>query len=284
MPMPKTEIDYSNTIIYKITCKDPIIQDVYVGHTTNFVQRKHAHKQSCVNVKAPNHACKLYAIIREHGGWKNWIMEIVHFFTCNNQYEARTKEQEYFVLLKATLNSIEPMSKPKPSIKTSCKPKPVIKPYANISDIIETSETTYRFSCNCCLFQCNKKSNYLQHLLTPKHLKASDGTQPTEKCQNFECNCGKQYLTKSGLWKHKKKCKPTTDAINNCCVDKEIIMLKMQENNELTNMLVEEHKYALQMMMEEHKFIIQTMIEEHKSSQQMMHEVIKHDYHKYNNP
>ena len=49
--MPKTEIDYSNTIIYKIVCKDQNIKDIYVGHTTNFVQRKHAHKQNCNNNK-----------------------------------------------------------------------------------------------------------------------------------------------------------------------------------------------------------------------------------------
>ena len=47
--MPKVEIDYSNTIIYKISCKDIAIKEVYVGHTTNFVQRKHTHKQSCIN-------------------------------------------------------------------------------------------------------------------------------------------------------------------------------------------------------------------------------------------
>lgn len=45
--MPKVEIDYSNTIFYKIFCKDTTIKDLYVGLTTNFVQRKHAHKQSC---------------------------------------------------------------------------------------------------------------------------------------------------------------------------------------------------------------------------------------------
>ena len=67
--MPKIEIDYSNTIIYKITCKDPNITDVYVGHTTNFVQRKHAHKQSCINNKSSNHKCKLYEVIRNNGGW-----------------------------------------------------------------------------------------------------------------------------------------------------------------------------------------------------------------------
>jgi len=34
--MPKINIDYSNTLIYKITCKDLLINEVYVGHTTNF--------------------------------------------------------------------------------------------------------------------------------------------------------------------------------------------------------------------------------------------------------
>ena len=53
--MPKNEIDYSNTIIYKITCKNPSISELYVGHTTNFVQRKHAHKQGCVNEKSSNY-------------------------------------------------------------------------------------------------------------------------------------------------------------------------------------------------------------------------------------
>ena len=38
--MPKKEINYQNTIIYKIRCKDLNIKDVYVGHTTNFIQRK----------------------------------------------------------------------------------------------------------------------------------------------------------------------------------------------------------------------------------------------------
>ena len=84
--MPKTEIDYSNTIIYKITCNNPNVNDLYVGHTTNFVQRKHAHKQSCINDN-----CKLYNVIRNNGGWNNWNMEIINFFNCKDHYEARKK-------------------------------------------------------------------------------------------------------------------------------------------------------------------------------------------------
>ena len=81
--MPKVIIDYSNTIIYKIYCKNPDIKDLYVGHTTNFVQRKHSHKQNCVNSNSVCYDMKVYKTIRNNGGWDNWNMEIVNFFNCN---------------------------------------------------------------------------------------------------------------------------------------------------------------------------------------------------------
>ena len=35
--MPKSQIEFSHTIIYKICCKDTNVNDIYVGNTTNFV-------------------------------------------------------------------------------------------------------------------------------------------------------------------------------------------------------------------------------------------------------
>ena len=35
--MPKVEIDYTNTIFYKIYCKNSSVTDVYIRHTTNFI-------------------------------------------------------------------------------------------------------------------------------------------------------------------------------------------------------------------------------------------------------
>ena len=122
--MPKVEIDYSNTIFYKIFCKDINIKELYVGLTTNFVQRKHGHKQSCKNEKAPNHNCKLYNAIRNAGGWENWQMEIIAFHNCKDSYEAHKKEQEYFESLNATLNSVEPLSNPHTNSITN--------PYSNL--------------------------------------------------------------------------------------------------------------------------------------------------------
>ena len=37
--MPKQIIDYSKNIIYKMVCNDLNVKDVYVGHTTNFINR-----------------------------------------------------------------------------------------------------------------------------------------------------------------------------------------------------------------------------------------------------
>ena len=152
--MPKTEIDYSNTIIYKITCKDPNVKDVYVGHTTNFVQRKHTHKQCSINDKTANYKCKLYEVIRNNGGWSNWQMEIINFLNCHDHYEARQKEQEYFILLNATLNSIEPM--PKPKQKETIITPIIIKP------------TLY---CETCDIHCSTLKIFEKHNETSKHKK-----------------------------------------------------------------------------------------------------------------
>ena len=169
--MPKIIIDYSNTIIYKIFCKDPNVSDIYVGHTTNFVQRKHAHKQNSMNSKSPCYDLKLYKIIRDNGGWDNWCMEIVNFFNCKDSYEARKKEQEYFISLNATLNSIEPLLSKKQTqdavILTDKKDNMEI----NIEIQQENPKNPNVFECKCCDYiTCNEK-DFNKHILIHFHIK-----------------------------------------------------------------------------------------------------------------
>jgi len=215
--MPKTEIDYSNTIIYKITCKDTSVTDVYVGHTTNFVQRKHSHKQNAIHNNIND--CKLYQVIRANGGWNNWKMEIVNFFDCKDHYEARKKEQEYFESLKATLNSVEPF--PTPNINpqysllinnnnkiifnckvcklnfTSTKAinnhnntnkhKKNTELAVNVTDeiIIDNIITEYKYKCSTCNFNTINKKDYNKHLITFKH---KNNIKILENAQNNEEN------------------------------------------------------------------------------------------------
>lgn len=106
--MPKIQIDYSNTIIYKLCCKDPTITDIYVGHTTNFLQRKHNHKTNCCNENTKNYNLNVYKYIRKNGGWDNWSMIQIEHFNCNNSNEALIRERYWIEVLKPKLNAISP--------------------------------------------------------------------------------------------------------------------------------------------------------------------------------
>ena len=107
--MPKKDINYSKTIIYKIVCNDLNITDVYVGHTTNFTKRKALHKYDCNNINRKNYNLKIYNTIRNNGGFENWSMiEIEKFQDCNDINEASARERYYYELLNAKLNTNHP--------------------------------------------------------------------------------------------------------------------------------------------------------------------------------
>ena len=225
--MPKVIIDYSNTIIYKITCKDKNVTDIYVGHTTNFVQRKHAHKQGCINNTSP----KVYDVIRNNGGWSNWVMEIINFFNCKNLYEAKQYEQEYFISLHATLNSVEPLS-----IKSTPKIQPLIT--ENNEDIIK------EYFCKNCNYTCDLKQHYKQHCLSKKHNSNIENIN-IDNSLKFNCKCGKIYKDRSGLWKHLKLCKIDIELNNDDKISQQIPQITptmfydlLKQNNELQKIII----------------------------------------------
>ena len=74
---------------------------------------------------------------------------------------------------------------------------------------METEETSAseknekNFICSKCDFKCSYLSDWSRHLVTRKHQTETNGNQMET---NYECDCGKKFITNSGLWKHKKKC------------------------------------------------------------------------------
>ena len=92
--MPRTNINYSNSTIYERYCKDPNIQDVYIGTTTNFKNRKHQHKINSLNIN-PN-SSNLSRFINQNGGWNNWNMIFLEKFPCN--YNLELKKRQYEIL------------------------------------------------------------------------------------------------------------------------------------------------------------------------------------------
>ena len=275
--MPKVKIDYSNTIFYKIYCKDPSVKELYIGHTTNFVQRKYAHKQSCINTKSVNYNCKVYKVIRDNMGWDNWTMEIIAFHKCEDLHSAKKQEQQYFEEYNATLNSIEPLPPRKPKKDVVIKPpKEVfycsscrvyfntrksqeehnkrqrhIKMEQNNSAEISQKLTNTRVKtyCEICNYYCSKQSDFNKHLSTRKHqIRISPNNFSSEIANGYTCNCGKKYKHMSSLCNHKRKCDGTPQAPNTpnntaTAIDTQTLLIEIvKQNNEFKDLILEERR------------------------------------------
>ena len=93
-----------------------------------------------------------------------------------------------------------------------------------------------KYICKSCMFSSNRIGDWKRHIVTKKHCKRILLPLPPlhkDNCpkEKYLCEtCEKKYVSRNGLWKHKKKCIPK---------DKELIMLIMKENHELKNMMME---------------------------------------------
>ena len=106
--MPPNTINYSNTHFYKLCCKDPDVLDIYVGHTTDFANRKSIHKRYCNNEKDRHYNIYVYTFIRNNGGLDNWDMILIEKTECENLLDALKREREHIETLHATLNKRVP--------------------------------------------------------------------------------------------------------------------------------------------------------------------------------
>ncbi len=102
--MPFKESNYANSLIYKLCCKDPNIEEIYVGSSTNFKQRKASHKKNCYNENSRKYKMKVYQFIRDNGGWDNWNMIQIEPYSCETKRELEKREEELRKELKASLN------------------------------------------------------------------------------------------------------------------------------------------------------------------------------------
>lgn len=98
-------VNYNNSIIYKLCCKDINVKDIYVGSTTNFIRRKCEHKSKCNNINDKYYNLNVYQFIRDNGNINNWDMVLIEEFECNNKLELHKRERYYIEQLGATLNS-----------------------------------------------------------------------------------------------------------------------------------------------------------------------------------
>jgi hypothetical protein len=242
----KSTLDYSNTVIYKIYCKDESITDVYVGHTTNFNKRKMQHESVCNNLKNQS---KIYDVIRSNGGWQNWNMIEIATYCCQDKTEARIKENEHCISENATLNTCPPYADRSSYFclicDVQCNNKIDYDKHINrqihldkLGRIPEemTGKNNY---CKCCNYASNKASNFERHLQSVRHKNTeNNSTLGIPNVKIYECKpCNKVFKVSSGLWRHNHRhhsqsVSNTIETLDQSAKDDLIIQL-LKQNNEL---------------------------------------------------
>lgn len=103
--MPKQDIDYSKSIIYKLKHNTDINdEDVYIGHTTNWIQRKREHKKKCNCITSVAYNQKKYQEIRAKGGWVEWEMLPIEEYPCESKIQVEIREEYWRNYYNANLN------------------------------------------------------------------------------------------------------------------------------------------------------------------------------------
>jgi hypothetical protein len=168
--MPRLSMNYLRTKIYKIVCKDLTIKHTYVGHTTQWTDRKSHHKSDCRNENSKNHNFPVYIFIRNNGGWDNWDMILIEDYPCENKLQAEQRERYWIETLNANLNI---------SIPTRNK-----KEYYE-----DNREYILQRTCQHYRENENEKKQYNNEY-------RRENKQKIKQHQNekFECECGGKYM------------------------------------------------------------------------------------------
>ena len=101
------------------------------------------------------------------------------------------------------------------------------------------------FSCENCNYSTINKKDYKKHLQTKKHLSYEIMMSTNIMIErNYKCDCGREYLHRSSLNNHKKKCNNSPqEIVTTPNVDYEkMITTLIDENRELRKVLIEQSK------------------------------------------
>lgn len=103
--MPPT--NFTNSVIYKIVCKDLEVKDVFVSSTQNLDNRIASHKKLAKQPQLqPLSDQLMYTTIQAKGGFDNWDCIFIEKFSCSDKHELHARERYWIEQLGANLNKV----------------------------------------------------------------------------------------------------------------------------------------------------------------------------------
>ena len=114
---------------------------------------------------------------------------------------------------------------------------------------IFTQKNSSNFQCIACDFKCCNKNDYNRHILTRKHKMLTNVDKENfEHISKIECECGKEYKHRQGLWKHQKICSnKNTDIKPISQLTEKNIMAIISQNQEFKQLLIEQNNKIMEL-------------------------------------
>ena len=131
-----------------------------------------------------------------------------------------------------------------------------------------------KFYCKSCDFVCSKQSNWNKHLTTAKHKKITNGNNlMPDKCQTYICEyCDKEFKYASGLSRHKQKCIPKQEHIEENPTETANKSPIIPDMNVFIDLLKQNQEFK-ELMMEQSKQIQETQQENQELQKQLIEAV-----------
>ncbi len=101
--MPLNKLNFSNTVLYKVVCKDITVKDLHVGSCQNITKKKNDIKTSVNKESHPHYNRTLPKFIRDNGGWDNWQFLEISKTPCLTRADAENRVRDKAVELNASL-------------------------------------------------------------------------------------------------------------------------------------------------------------------------------------
>jgi len=158
------------------------------------------------------------------------------------------------------------------------------------------------YCCVSCDYNTSSKKDYNKHLSTRKHqnrdLENKIEQNRTEKSDMLQSNlvcdqCNKSYLSRSGLWNHKKKCSEKTSQLENRLIaakesghltditNPEIIIEILKQNQEFKTLIIEQQKIQIEQQ-KENKELISKVLELSREPTMINHGTVNNNQKQFN--
>ena len=118
--------------------------------------------------------------------------------------------------------------------------------------MVPTQKSSEKFRCEICDYITSRKSQFDRHVLTDKHKILQNPTSKKFHTKGqYGCLCGKAYKHSSTLYEHKKQCEFIISNTNTTSLSSqitpELILTVLEQNKELTNLVVEQNKTIMEL-------------------------------------